>query len=277
MKPVAFEVVRPGSLKEAAEVLLAHAGEAQIIAGGQSLGPMLNLRLARPRMLVDITALEELTRIEAGADHITLGACITTADVEDGRLGADAPMLARIASHIAYRAVRNRGTVGGSLCHADPAGDWITALAVLGAECLLSNGKTSERLPVARLMVGAFETVLAPGQILEAIRIPKPSPRARWGYYKVCRKAGEFALAIGAVLSDPERGILRVGIGATGAAPIVVDDARTLFCGQSDVSAGGLDVDSAKRLLEGARLAEPLRRQLHVTALARAVSEALRP
>ena len=279
MKPVAFEVVRASRLSEAAEALVAHAGEAKVIAGGQSLGPMLNLRLARPSVLIDITGLAELTRVETDADHITLGACVTTADVEDGRVGADAmPMLARVASRIAYRAVRNRGTVGGSLCHADPAADWITTLAALGADCLITDGRARRSLPVARLMAGAFETALAPGEILEAIRIPKPSPSARWGYYKVCRRAGEFALAIGAVLSDPERGTLRAVMGATNGAPIVVDDACSLFGGSRDVGAATLDLDAARRLLRGAKTAaDPSRRQLHLTALARAADEARSP
>jgi carbon-monoxide dehydrogenase medium subunit len=278
MKPVAFEVVRPASLSEAAAVLVVHAGEAKLIAGGQSLGPMLNLRLARPRVLVDIAALAELTRVESDVDHITLGACVTTADVEDGRVGADAiPMLAQVAARIAYRAVRNRGTVGGSLCHADPAADWMTGLAALGAEGLVTDGRTRRSVPVARLMASAFETTLAPGEILEAIRIPKPSPRARWGYYKVCRKAGEFALAIGAVLDDAERGLLRAVMGATSGAPIVVEDARDLFRGGRDIGASSLDEDAASRLLAGAKTADGPRRRLHLTALARAADEARAP
>jgi carbon-monoxide dehydrogenase medium subunit len=279
MKPAAFEVVRPSRLSEAAEILVAHAGEAKLIAGGQSLGPMLNLRLARPSVLVDITGLSELVMVQVGDDHMTIGACVTTADVEDGRAGAGAvPMLARVAQRIAYRAVRNRGTVGGSLCHADPAADWITTFAALGADCIIADGRTKRSLPVARLMAGAFETALAPGEILEAIRIPKPSPRARWGYYKVCRKAGEFALAIGAVLSDPERGTLRAVMGATNGAPIVVDDARALFRGGGDVCGATLDADAAGHLLQEAKIAAGSpRRQLHLTALARAADEAARP
>ena len=181
---------------------------------------MLNLRLAQPSLLVDITGIPELTGIEREAGDITIGACVTTADVEDGRIGADAPpMLAEVATRIAYRAVRNRGTVGGSLCHADPAADWVTALAALGAEAIIVSGRAERRVPVRRLITGAFETAVGPGEILRAIRIPMPSARARWGYYKVCRKAGEFALCYGRRLFRRGPGLLPCRAWARRAAP----------------------------------------------------------
>jgi carbon-monoxide dehydrogenase medium subunit len=277
MKPVAFEIARPASLAEAAMLLVEHNGAAKVIAGGQSLGPMLNLRLAQPSLLVDITGIAELTRVDNSADHLTVGACVTTADVEDGRIGAQAlPMLAQVAGRIAYRAVRNRGTVGGSLCHADPAADWATALAALGADAIITDGARQRTVPVARLMRGAFETALQSGELLEAIRVPKPSSRARWGYYKVCRKAGEFALAIGAVYSDPDRGLFRAVLGATSGAPVVVEDASEIFGGARDLApTARLDESVAARLLAGsARELDAARRRLHLTALARAAEEA---
>src|SRR5215469_13250651 len=96
------------------------------VAGGQSLGPMLNLRLVQPSILVDITAIPELTHIDEDADGVIVGACVTTSDIEDGRVRVEElPILASVAGGVAYRAVRNRGTIGGSICHADPAGDWL--------------------------------------------------------------------------------------------------------------------------------------------------------
>jgi carbon-monoxide dehydrogenase medium subunit len=276
MKPVAFAIARPSSLAEAAKLVSGNSA-AKIIAGGQSLGPMLNLRLAQPNLLVDITGIPELTHIENDADSLTLGACITTADVEDGRIGADAlPMLPQIAGRIAYRAVRNRGTVGGSLCHADPAADWIAALAALGADAIVTNGARQRVVPIPHLIRGAFETDINSVEILQAIRIPKPSPRARWGYYKVCRKPGEFALAIGVVYSDPERGAFRAVIGATSGRPLVVADASAIFDGANSLEfKPRLDETATARLLpaaahehHGARL------RLYLTALARAAEEA---
>ena len=131
MKPANFEFARAATLAEAAAILR-QADGAKVVAGGQSLGPMLNLRLVQPSILVDITAIPELTRIEEDADWLSLGACITTSDIEDGRVPvAELPILMTVAGGVAYRAVRNRGTVGGSICHADPAGDWLPALLAL--------------------------------------------------------------------------------------------------------------------------------------------------
>ncbi len=127
-------------------------------------------------------------------------------------------LLARVAEGIAYRAVRNRGTIGGSLCHADPAADWVTVLTALGAEALTGNDRT---LPLHDFIRGAFRTALTPGELLRAVRIPKLSPAARWGYVKACRKPGEFAHAMAAVLVD--RGVTRAVIGATGGVPIVLE------------------------------------------------------
>jgi carbon-monoxide dehydrogenase medium subunit len=278
MKPAAFEIARAANLREAA-ALLAGNDEARIIAGGQSLGPMLNLRLAQPKLLIDITGIAALTRVENTADHITLGACITTADIEDGRVdAADIAMLESIAGRIAYRAVRNRGTVGGSVCHADPAADWITALSALGADVIITDGAAQRRTPIAGFVASAFTTDLKPGEIVEAIRIPKPSRRARWGYYKVCRKAGEFALAASAVLSDPDRGVWRAVMGAMNGAPIVIDDASLIFGGAPEPGpAVRVDEEAVGRLLAASQFGlDPVRRRLHLTALARAAEEARR-
>jgi carbon-monoxide dehydrogenase medium subunit len=276
MKPVAFAIARPSSLAEAAK-LVSDNKAAKIIAGGQSLGPMLNLRLARPNLLIDITGIPELTHVGNDANSLTFGACVTTADVEDGRIGAEAlPMLAHIAGRIAYRAVRNRGTVGGSLCHADPAADWIAALAALGGDAVVTDGARQRIVPIPRLMRGAFETDISPVEILEAVRIPKPSRRARWGYYKVCRKAGEFALAIGAIYSDPEREVFRAVIGATSGAPVIVEDASEIFGGARNLErTARLDESSAARLMGGPEHEwDAARCRLSLTALARAAEEA---
>jgi carbon-monoxide dehydrogenase medium subunit len=136
MKPAPFELARPASLPEAAATLARHAGGARLLAGGQSLGPMLNLRLVRPAMLVSIAHLPELGAVSESADAVTIGAGVTHAAIADGRTPDINGILARIAQGIAYRAVRNLGTIGGSLCHADPAADWLTTLTALGASIL---------------------------------------------------------------------------------------------------------------------------------------------
>jgi aerobic carbon-monoxide dehydrogenase medium subunit len=278
MKPAPFDYARPSSLTDAIALLGSDGRVAKPLAGGQSLGPMLNLRLAQPDLLVDITALPELRRAEADSDGVLIGACVTHADVEDGRVpdptwGA----LPAVARAIAYRAVRNRGTIGGSLAHADPAADWISALAALGAEVVTRGPSGQRRLPVERFMAGAFEAALERDELLEAIRVPRLSPRRRWGFYKFCRKAGEYAHAIGAVLLDPERAVCRAVIGATEATPIVVADAAPLFGGRPENLARTFDRALAAELLDDRGLRDPFERQIHLVALERAVRLASGP
>lgn len=219
MKPAAFDLARPASLAEACALLATSGDNARAIAGGQSLGPMLNLRLATPALLVPLAPLAELAGAQETATAITLGASVTHAAIADG-LVPDLPpggILAGIAAHIAYRAVRNRGTIGGSLCHADPAADWPCTLSALGAVALTSDATGGQRdIPLDDFLLGAYRTALRPGEILYAVRIPKPGAGARFGYHKSCRKPGEFAHAMAAVLDDPGRGIRRIAIGATG-------------------------------------------------------------
>jgi aerobic carbon-monoxide dehydrogenase medium subunit len=279
MKPANFQFARAASLGEAATILRAANGNGKAVAGGQSLGPMLNLRLVQPSVLVDITGIPELTQVDADADAVVVGACVTTADIEDGRLRIEElPILATVAGGVAYRAVRNRGTIGGSICHADPAGDWLPVLAALGAECVVADGRQARRVPTERFVTGAFEVALEPGELLQGIRIPRPSRNARCGYYKICRKAGEFALASAAVLLDAGRGRFRAVMGATEGRPIVIDDARALFGGMPQAGRPPrLDETAALDLLRPAGIAAPAKQRLHLTALARAAAQAITP
>jgi carbon-monoxide dehydrogenase medium subunit len=187
---------------------------------------MLNLRLARPSLLVPITHLAVLREVSETASSVTIGACVTHATIADGGvpdvgpLDAGLNVLARVAEGIAYRAVRTRGTIGGSLCHADPAADWVTVLLTLGAEVLTTEGRV---LSLRDFIVGAFRTALRPGELLRAVRISKVLPAAGWGYVKAFRKPGEFAYAMAAVLVD--RDVKRAVIGAIGGPPIVLEGA----------------------------------------------------
>jgi carbon-monoxide dehydrogenase medium subunit len=269
MKPAAFDFVRAASLADAVRLLDEAAGAARLVAGGQSLGPMLNLRLSQPSLLIDIAGIAELTRIEASDDAVTVGACVTTANIEDRRLpGPGLEIMAKVAGEIAYRAVRNRGTIGGSLCHADPAADWITLLCALGAECLIAGAGGRRRMPVAAFVTGPYENALASGEMLEAIRIPRLSDANCCGYYKVCRKAGEFALAIAAAVADKERGQFRAVIGATSGKPIVVADARALMR-----EGGSLDETATGRVLDEAGISDRIDRRQKLAALRRAYAQ----
>jgi aerobic carbon-monoxide dehydrogenase medium subunit len=278
MKPAPFDYARPSTLADAIALLRSEGRSVKLLAGGQSLGPMLNLRLAQPDLLVDITAVPDLLRIETDGDGLLIGACVTHADIEDGRVpDPTGGALPAVAGAIAYRAVRNRGTIGGSLAHADPAADWISALAAIGADAVVRGPAGQRRVPVEQFMAGVFEPALESDELLEAIRVPRLSPSRRWGFYKFCRKAGEFAHAIGAVLFDPERAVCRAVIGATESTPIVVPDATPLFAGRpEDGLARNYDSAFAATLLDEKGKGDPFERQIHLIALERAVHLASR-
>ena len=229
MKPVAFDYVRPRDLDSALEAL-ADGGEAsRVLAGGQSLGPMLNLRLARPALLVDIGAIPALRAIERRGDTWHVGAMATHATLEDDAAGIGG-MVPFVARGIAYRAIRNRGTVGGSLAHADPAADWPLALAALGATVTIARrGHAAREVAVASLASGAFSTCLAPGEMITSVRWNALPRAARWGYAKAARKAGELAEAAAAVVMDPANGRSRIVLGALGRPARVLDDPRGLL------------------------------------------------
>lgn len=225
MKPVAFEYHRARDVSDALTVIGAGDGEAKVVAGSCSLGPMLNLRLVRPATLVDLRAVSELRQLTRGPDRLTIGACWTHAEIEDGIVpDVTRGFMAKVARGIAYRPVRNRGTIGGSLAHADPSADWIVAMAALDAGIQIRGKSGTRREAALPFITGAYATTLASDELLTAIEVPVLSESARWAYHKICRKTGEFALAIGAVVHDPDRGYARVICGATEAAPLLLPE-----------------------------------------------------
>lgn len=221
MKPAPFTLLRARSCAEASDLLHRAAGSAKVIAGGQSLGPMLNLRLARPDILVDISGIAALSEARDEGDSVIFGACVTHAAIEDGRVPDPTDgFMRRIARGIAYRAVRNRGTIAGSVVHADPSADWLTTLTALDAMVEITGADGERSVALADFVIMAFTVDLREGEFVTGIRVPKYSTDTRFGYFKFCRKAGEFASAMASVVAGPEaaRGV----IGATGSKPHVV-------------------------------------------------------
>jgi carbon-monoxide dehydrogenase medium subunit len=201
MKPAVFDHASPAGMAEALAVL-AQPG-AKPLSGGQSLSPMMNLRLVRPTTLVDVKRLPGLRGVVQAADHIRFGAATTHAEIEDGAVPDPTNgLMPHVAHGIAYRAVRNRGTLGGSLAHADPAADWPSVMAALGATILTSAGR---RIPAEGFVLAPFTTALTAGEIILAVEVPRLPPGARWGYCKINRKIGEFAKAIGIAIERPHR------------------------------------------------------------------------
>jgi len=277
MKAAPFAYERPSDLKAAIALMAEAKHTGKIIAGGQSLGPMLNLRLVQPGLIIDIAGLTELKQAERSGDELVIGACITHGDIEDGRIpDVTRGAMQQVASTIAYRAVRNRGTIGGSLSHADPAADWISALSALGAKVRLRGVNGARDLAIEEFIIGALESTLQADEIVEAVRVPVLRTSARWGYVKACRKPGEFAHAIAAVMIDPEIGAARVVIGAIEAAPIVLREAAVLFGGHITGNfKQQFDPGVANALLIKAGVASAADRHIHIAVLRRAIDEAV--
>ena len=227
MKAPAFDYVRPQSLGEAVGLLAKGMGEARVIAGGQSLLAMMNLRIAMPALLIDIARLSELASVAEEGDAVTLGACVTHAAIEDGRVpDPSRGLMPRAAASLAYRAIRTRGTIGGSLALADPAAEWPAVMAALDAGVTVRGPNGRRSFECAEFATGIFQTLLGDDEIVESVRIPKLSGDARWGYVKLCRKSGEFADALAIAVADRARGHCRVVLGAANGAPLVLDRRR---------------------------------------------------
>jgi len=269
MKPVAFEYQRPQSLADIYPLLRQEEADNRPVSGGQSLGPMLNLRLSRPALLVDLRHVPALREVQDHGDALGYGAAITHAAFEDGLVpDAGNGMMQHVACGIAYRPVRNRGTIGGSVAHADPAADWISTLLSLNASLRIGNGKTTRLLTVDAFMLGGFTTALESGELLERIIVPRLSSDARWSYYKICRKTGEFAKAIGAVVLDAKRGYARVVCGAIEATPIVLQEASDALLKHGVAAA----IAAAQAEIDTRLAARPdVARQMYRTAVKRAL------
>ena len=270
MKPAAFDYFRPRDVGEALKAL--RDADAKPIAGGQSLGPMLNLRLARPKVLVDISRLAELKTITDEGDAWRIGASVTHAELEDCPLAGCEP-LASVARVVAYRAIRNRGTVGGSLAHADPAADWPLVLAALDATVRVIGPSGRREIKAEAFMTAPFATQLRDDEIVESIRVPKLGSGARWGYYKFCRKTGEFPEAAAALLLDPQRRLARLFAGALDRPPQPLDSLARAVAEEGTVHPESIS-SALSRVAPGLGAAA---RKLRATAVQRAIARTRRP
>jgi aerobic carbon-monoxide dehydrogenase medium subunit len=207
MKLPPFEYACPTSVSEAVALLASHAGEAKVLAGGQSLVPMLAFRVAQPSLLVDLRKLSELRRIGIADDGVRLGAMVRWRDIlEDARLAAAHPLLVEAVRYVAHYQIRNRGTVGGSLAHADPAAE-LPGVTVTCEAKIAVLGKAGERLiEAADFFRGPLTTALATDEIVTEIRLPPWPARRRFGFAEFARRRGDFALAAAAVFYDEDSG-----------------------------------------------------------------------
>ena len=266
MKPAPFDYVASRDSAHALALLGDSDGMGKLCSGTMSLGPMLNLRLAQPTRLIDVSRLDALLACERRGDVLRLGAAVTHARIEDALVpDVTHGLLASVAGGIAYRAVRNRGTLGGSLAHADPCADWVTTMCLLDASMILV-GRTGQRVVQASdFFLGPFTTALAEDELLAAIDVPCFGPQGRWAYRKTCRKPGEFAEAIAAVWVDPSQGIARVALGALDGMPQVIGgpDAVKALRTQAGVNAA----------LDAAGVQDAYERQLQSVMIGRALAD----
>ena len=240
MLPSRFEYHRPDSLEEALQLLAEHGEEAKILAGGQSLIPVMKLRLAAPAHLIDIGRLGMDSIAEADG-HLAIGALARHRDLErSDLLKARYPVMAAAAPQISDPIVRNLGTIGGSLCHADPAGDWGSVMLALQASVVLRSGRGERELPISEFLEDTFTTALEPDEILTGVRVPQPSGSSGGTYLKMERKVGDFATVAAALhLSLSNGTIERAGIGLTavGSKNLQATDAEASLAGAEPTEA----------------------------------------
>jgi carbon-monoxide dehydrogenase medium subunit len=206
MKPPPFEYVRPASVEEAVRYLQASDGEGKVLAGGQSLVPLLNFRLAAPTTLVDLNAIPGLAYVRSTSDRLSVGAMTRMRDVErDQKVGEMIPMLREAASWVGHVQIRNRGTFGGSVAHADPAAE-IPALALLLEATMTVVGPSGPRnVAAADFFFGFLTTAIGDDEVLTEISFSIPESAAMWGFQEFAQRHGDFALAGAAVLLLPGR------------------------------------------------------------------------
>jgi len=227
MKPAPFRYHRPSSLAQALGILAEHGADAKVIAGGQSLGPMMNMRLAQPAELVDLNGLEGLENIQDRGGWIEVGALVRHHVLAASPLvRAACPLLAEAARTIGHYAIRSRGTLGGSLAHADPAAQLPLVAATLGAEMAVVGRRGERRVPASEFFVSLMTTVLEPDEILVSARFPKAAPGERHAYQQFSRRQGDFAIA--AVAATLNSNQLRLGIGGVEDKPVVLADLKSL-------------------------------------------------
>jgi len=221
MYPGRFEYHAPSTIDEAISILERYGDEAKILAGGQSLIPLMKLRFASPRALVDINRIQGLDTLYEDNGFLTIGALVRHADCERsellrGRYG----VLGDAAPQISDPIVRNRGTVAGSLAHADPQGDWGSALLATGAQVQAQGPDGTRTIRTEELFEGPFTTTLEPTEIITLVQVPDPGPQAGGTYLKLERKIGDFAtVGVAAHISFDNGKIGRAGIALTGVGP----------------------------------------------------------
>ena len=236
MKPPVVDYVCPSSIAEVVDLLAEHGDEAKVLAGGQSLMPLLNMRFAFPTVLIDINRIEETAGIEPRDDGPVIGATVRQGDAERSpTVRTSVPLLAEALPHIGHFVTRNRGTVGGSVVHADPRGEVPLVMAALGGQAVVVSRSGTRTIEAADLFLTHYTTSMADDELLVETRWP--APRGSWGYAfrEFSQRHGDYALGMVACSVRREGGVVKeasVAVGAVGDRPVVLDEVAASLVGE---------------------------------------------
>ena len=236
MKPAAFKYERPRDVAEVIDLLAEHGDEAKILAGGQSLVPMMNFRLARPAVIIDIGAVPGLGRVSRDGEAVVIGTRVRHIELErppfDGPLSS---LLADAARHVGHIPIRLRGTFGGSIAHADPAAEWCLLAQTLDAEMAVASVRGERFITAADLFQSAFITSIADDELLTEVRLPWLGPEWKTGFSEFSRRAGDFAVVAVASairMADGHVAEARIGAAGVGAIPVRLVQAEATLVGR---------------------------------------------
>jgi len=264
MKPVRFDHLLPSTLEEALSMLAEHAQDARPLAGGQSLVPMMNFRLARPTVLVDLNKIPELAYIRDAGDHLAIGAMTRERAIENSDLvRAASPLLHDATLNIAHLPIRSRGTIGGSISNADPAAEYPATVLALDATLVARSVRGAREIPAAAFFDGVMTTTLEPDEILAEIRVPKAPPGSGGAFVEIARRHGDFALAgVAAQINLDGEAVTDIRLAACGVGPGPI----RLTAAEDILRAGGLtDAALAEAGRAAAEAADP-EGDVHATA-----------
>ena len=285
MKPAKFDYYDPRSLEEALALLDRHPDDAKVLAGGQSLMPLLNMRLARPNIVVDINRIKELNYVRASDGGIVIGALARQRALQTEQLIAERmPILQEAAYYIAHPQIRSRGTICGSIAHADPAAELPALALALEAEMTLSSAKGTRSVGAETFFQSFFTTALAANEILTEVRFPAPPKDSAWSVLEISRRHGDFAIAgiVAGLALDPDRQVIaqaRLVYFGVGPTPIRVKAAEEALIGQqAEEAAFEAAAQSAKQGIDPSNdihASEAYRRAVAATLTMRALRAAL--
>lgn len=284
MKPQAFAYHRPASLDEALAVLAECGPGAKVIAGGQSLGPMMNMRLALPSDVIDLNDLTELAYVRDRGAYLEIGALTRHYQIEHSALvGASCPLLHRAAATIGHYAIRQRGTLGGSLAHADPVAQLALVAVTLGATVNVASASGRRSLPASAFFLSVMATALAFDEVIESVHFPKRRPGEGAGFDLFSRRQGDYAIVSSAVTIALEDGVatgLRLGIAGVAAVPRTFEALLEPFAGRVPDQTWVAELAAAARAAvapeDDLRIPAVFRKELTETLVARAAGVAIK-